>query len=85
MKFFSIDSPLYRFMQRLTDVIVLNILWLVFSLPIVTIGCSTAAAFSVTMKFLDESERFYIGFQGKLEAGTSSRTYFYSSGSSGVS
>ena len=56
MKFFSIDSPLYRFMQRLTDVIVLNILWLVFSLPIVTIGCSTAAAFSVTMKFLDESE-----------------------------
>ena len=26
VKFFSIDSPLYRFMQRLTDVIVLNIL-----------------------------------------------------------
>ena len=56
MKFFSIDSPLYKFMQRLTDVLLLNILWLLFSLPVVTIGCSTAAAFSVTMKFVDESE-----------------------------
>lgn len=56
MKFFSIDSPLYKFMQRLTDVFLLNLLWLLFSLPIVTIGCSTAAAFSVAMKFVDESE-----------------------------
>ena len=56
MKFFSIDSPLYKFMQRLTDVFLLNLLWILFSLPIVTVGCSTAAAFSVGMKFVDESE-----------------------------
>lgn len=56
MKFFSIDSPLFKFMQRLTDVFLLNLLWLLFSLPIVTVGCSTAAAFSVAMKFVDESE-----------------------------
>lgn len=56
MKFFSIESPLYKFMQRLTEVLILNLLWLLFSLPVVTIGCSTAAAFSVAMKFVDESE-----------------------------
>ena len=43
-------------MQRLTEVLLLNLLWLLFSLPVVTIGCSTAAAFSVAMKFVDESE-----------------------------
>lgn len=56
MKFISTDSPVYRFMQRLFDVVKLNFLWLLFSLPIVTIGCSTIAAFNVAMKFVDETE-----------------------------
>ena len=56
MKFFSIDSPVYRFMQRLWDVVKLNLLWLLFSLPIVTVGCSTIAAFSVTLKMTEDRE-----------------------------
>lgn len=56
MKFFSIDSPFYRFMQRLWDVCKLNLIWLLFSLPVITIGGSTIAAFSVTLKMTEERE-----------------------------
>ena len=52
----------------------LNFLWLLFSLPIVTIGASTAAAFSVTLKMVDEREgyiakQFWTAFQGNLKQG----------------
>ncbi len=62
MKFFSVDGPLYRFMTSLWDVIKLNILWLIFSLPIVTIGASTTAVFYVTNKMAEDTEG-YVGRQ----------------------
>lgn len=60
MKFFSVDSSLYRFLARLLDVMKLNFLWLLFSIPIVTMGASTAAAMSVALKMADDEEG-YIG------------------------
>lgn len=36
----------------------LNFLWLLFSLPIVTIGASTVAAYSVTLKMVDDEESY---------------------------
>lgn len=62
MKFFSVDGPLYRFMSGLWDVLKLNILWFLFSLPIVTIGASTVAVFSVTNKMAEDTEG-YVGRQ----------------------
>lgn len=62
MKFFSVDGGLYKFMTRLLDVLILNILWVIFSLPIVTIGASTVAVFSVTLKMVDDREG-YVGRQ----------------------
>ena len=58
--FFSTDSKLYVFMSKLTDLVKLNILWLVFSIPIVTVGISTIAAYTVTLK-MAEGEEGYIG------------------------
>lgn len=58
--FFSVDSKLYRFMSKLTDLFKLNFLWLVFSLPIVTIGISTTAAYTVALK-MAEGREGYIG------------------------
>lgn len=60
MKFFSVDSPLYRFLCKFLDVLKLNFCWLVFSLPVVTIGASTVAAMAVAMKMADDEEG-YIG------------------------
>lgn len=62
MNFFSVDGPLYKFMSTLWDVIKLNFLWLIFSLPIVTIGASTVAVFSVTNKMSEDNEG-YVGKQ----------------------
>ena len=62
MKFFSVDGGLYKFMSRLWDMIKLNFLWMLFSLPIVTIGAATVAAYSVTLKMVDEAEG-YVGRQ----------------------
>lgn len=74
MKLFSIDGPLYQFFSRLLDMIKLNFLWLLFSLPIVTIGASTAAAFSITLKMIDEREgyiakQFWKAFKANLKQG----------------
>lgn len=60
MKFFSVDSPLYRFLSRFLDVLKLNFMWLLFSIPVITIGASTVAAMSVSLKMADDEEG-YIG------------------------
>lgn len=74
MKLFSVDGPLYNFFSRLLDMIKLNFLWLLFSLPIVTIGASTAAAFSITLKMVDEREgyiakQFWTAFKANVKQG----------------
>lgn len=60
MKFFSIDSPLYKFMCQLFDIFKLNMLWILCSIPVITIGASTTAAFHVALKMVDDEEG-YIG------------------------
>ena len=49
-------------MSRLLDVLKLNFLWIIFSLPIITMGASTVAAYSVTLKMVDDEEG-YVGRQ----------------------
>lgn len=49
MKFFNYDSPFWSFMSRIADLVILNLLWLLFCLPVFTIGVSTAAMYRVTL------------------------------------
>ncbi len=60
MNLFSPEGGLYKFISRLFDLIKLNFLWLLFSLPIVTIGPATVAAYDVIMRMADDEEG-YIG------------------------
>lgn len=60
MGIFNQNSGFVKFVNKALDVIYLNILWIVFSIPLVTIGASTCAAFSVTLKMVDDEEG-YIG------------------------
>ncbi|MGN0166198.1 MAG: YesL family protein [Lachnospiraceae bacterium] len=62
MKFFSVDSQLYRFLSTFLNVIKINILLLICSLPIVTFGAAVVAAFSVFLKMADDTEG-YVGRQ----------------------
>ena len=54
MKMFKPDSPFSLFMGRVADIMILNILFLVFSLGIVTIGASYTALYCCTLKIKDD-------------------------------
>lgn len=62
MGIFSVDGGIYKFMRSLTDVFKINMLWLLCSLPLVTLGGATIAAFDVMMKMADDEEG-YVGRQ----------------------
>ena len=49
---FSQDGPVIRLLSTLTDLIFLNLLWLVCSLPVVTIGASTTACYYVCLRMI---------------------------------
>lgn len=65
-KLFRMDSPLMRFLTKIADLMVLNILFCVTSIPLITIGASWTALYSVTLKMVREEE------------GSVSRSYFQS-------
>lgn len=50
MKKTNIDSPFYRTMGKIGDLLFANLLWLVCCLPIVTAGVSTLGLFTVVNK-----------------------------------
>lgn len=52
------DHPLFVWMGFAGDVAALSVLWLVCCIPLVTIGMSTAAAFSVAGKMAAEDDYF---------------------------
>lgn len=57
-KIFDLDNPFFRFIGKLVDVVFLNLLWVIFSLPIVTIGASTTAMYYVTLKLVRDRESY---------------------------
>lgn len=74
MKLFSVDGGLYKFMDNLLSVFKLNMLWLICSLPIITSGAATIAAFDVAMRMVDEEEgyiskQFFKAFKANLKRG----------------
>lgn len=50
MNFLQGDTFLSRALSRLIDCVLLSVLWFLSSIPIVTIGASTTAAYSVALK-----------------------------------
>lgn len=50
------DRPLLDFITKMAYSAYLNILWLICSLPIVTIGASTTALFYVTLKMAEDRD-----------------------------
>jgi uncharacterized membrane protein YesL len=58
MKFFSTDSPLYRFILRFWDVVKISLLWLLCSIPVVTVGPATAALAAIGLQMADETEGY---------------------------
>ncbi|MCD8121921.1 MAG: YesL family protein [Clostridiales bacterium] len=53
---FNYDNPVWRFIGKFADIFLLNILWMVCSIPIVTMGASTTAVYYVTLKLVRDEE-----------------------------
>lgn len=61
MNIFSFNSWLSRFLYLVADIVLLHILWIICSLPIVTIGASTTAFYSSCMKRIRRDEGYITG------------------------
>lgn len=54
--FFKSDNPFNEMLTRIFNLLELNILWIVFSLPVITAGASTAALYTVCFRMLSDRE-----------------------------
>lgn len=55
-KLFDYDNPFFSFMSRVWDLMILNFLAVLFSLPVITAGASATALYYVTLKMAEDRE-----------------------------
>lgn len=72
---FNYDNPVWRFIGKLGDLIILNILWIVCSIPVFTAGASATAVYYVTLKLVrDEDDStirsFFRSFKSNFKQAT---------------
>lgn len=75
MSFFSYDSKFSQVLLKLSYSCWLNVLWFLCSLPVFTIGASTTALYSCTLKIVDEmdaniTKRFFRSFKENFAQAT---------------
>lgn len=58
--FFGYDGPFFSVLNRIADLIILNVLWIICCIPVVTIGASTTAMLYVTMKILRGEDAYIV-------------------------
>ena len=66
MGIFNTEGKLYKAITWIGNLFFLNLCWLLFSLPIVTIGASTVAAHSMMFKLMEDKEGYL--FKGFVKA-----------------
>ncbi|MCL2701990.1 MAG: DUF624 domain-containing protein [Defluviitaleaceae bacterium] len=60
MKIFDLDSPVIRFLTMMADVMIISLLWILTSIPIVTVGASTTAAYYVLTRRVSNREGYLL-------------------------
>lgn len=55
---FRYDNKFFEILGKITDVIILNLLCIISCLPIVTIGASITASYSIAMKMVKDEETY---------------------------
>lgn len=59
-KIFDMDNGFWRTMNRVADIFILNILFIVCSIPIITIGASATALYTVTLRIARDEESYIV-------------------------
>lgn len=57
---FNLDNGIMRFFSRVIDIVILNLLFIICCIPIVTIGASLTAMYSITLKMVRNEESHII-------------------------
>ena len=71
----NLDNKFFRFLGKVADLVILNVLWLICCLPILTIGASTTALYYSVFKIQKNEESyiwrlFFQSFRLNLRQGT---------------
>lgn len=72
---FKADGPLFTALTRIFDCLLLNILWIICSLPIVTMGAATSALYYVMLKIVRKDDSsitklFFEAFRQNIKKGS---------------
>lgn len=72
---FNLDNPVWNFMSKVADLVILNILVIICSLPIVTAGAAWTALYFVTIRMVKKEEAYVIkdfirSFKGNFKQAT---------------
>lgn len=57
---FKLDSPFMNFLNKLCDIMILNILVIVFSIPVFTIGAAVTAGYYLSFKMVKNEESYIV-------------------------
>ena len=57
-KYLNINNPIMRGLSRVADCLFLSVLWLVFSLPVITIGASSTALYTTVYRYIRRGEGY---------------------------
>lgn len=73
-KFTWLDNPIYIFLSNACDIMWLNILWFICSIPIITMGASTIALYTAMLKIVrgkgqSVTKMFFCAFRENLKQG----------------
>ena len=63
---FNLDTPFFRMMGRIGDVFLLNLIFVITSIPVITIGASVTALMTVAIKMTTNKEGYIVS--GYLKA-----------------
>ncbi len=58
MSLFSMDGKFLEYFNKITDLIILNVLWLLCCIPIVTIGAATSALYQISLQMAENRESY---------------------------
>lgn len=58
MRFFSLDNPIFQVLSKMTDAVILSVLWVIFSIPVFTMGAASTALYYTVHKTLRRSRGY---------------------------
>lgn len=72
---FNYENPVWQFMGRIADIMILNAMALIFSIPIITIGASWTALYYCTVKIVRGEDtyvwkEFWVSFKSNFKQAT---------------